>query len=111
MQVYALTEEEKAALSRHVAGDRVSVLANAVPTREVRSTDRKYDVALVSRLHPRKGIALACDVIRALLDRSPTVHVAIAGPDEGELQPVQALMSAFPGSVRYLGGLYVPRGA
>jgi len=88
-----------------VTGDRVSVLSNAVPAREAQRTDRRYDVAIVARLHPRKGVTLACDVIRAVLDRSPTVRVAVAGADEGELQAVHDLVSAFPGSVEYLGGL------
>jgi glycosyltransferase involved in cell wall biosynthesis len=59
----------------------------------------------VSRLHARKGIELAAEVVRALLGRCPSYRVAIAGADEGELHHVASLVAEFPDSVHYLGGL------
>jgi glycosyltransferase involved in cell wall biosynthesis len=103
--VYALTEDEKVALSSWIDDGRLSVLPNAVPAREAPAAHAKYDVVVVSRLHRRKGIALASDVVRALLSRSPSCQVAIAGADEGELPHVAALVAEFPDSVHYLGGL------
>jgi glycosyltransferase involved in cell wall biosynthesis len=103
--VYALTEDEKVALAGWIDGRRLSVLPNAVPAGKAPAAHGKYDVVVVSRLHRRKGIALACDVVRALLSRTPSSQVAIAGADEGELAHVAALVADFPDSVHYLGGV------
>ena len=103
--VYALTEEERAALSGWVDPHRLSVLSNAVPSRERRGAHEEYDLAIVSRLHRRKGIGLAADVVRSLLAGAPSRRVVIAGADEGELPHVTSLVADFPESVDYLGGL------
>jgi glycosyltransferase involved in cell wall biosynthesis len=107
-RVYALTAEEQQALQRRLGADRVSVLPNAVPPSETSGHAKKYDIAIVSRLHPRKGVGLACDVVRELLGRAPSLRAAIAGPDEGDAEPVNSLVAEFAESVEYLGPLSPP---
>jgi len=57
----------------------------------------------LGRLAGEKRIDILCSAFKQVVERDPTVHLVVAGPDQGELWRVFDLIERFTANVRYVG--------
>ena len=89
----------------------VELIPNGVPKHQpnLRLKDKEVKLVLyMSRLHHKKGVT---ELVKAWLESPLNLDegykLIIAGPDQGELKPIEALLGQYPDcNVKYIGPVY-----
>lgn len=93
--VFALSADERTELLRLTRGRvAVELLRNGIAASEALPSVARSRVLFLSRLHPRKGGRAFASASLALTHEFPSVLFTIAGPDEGDLTGIEALLNA-----------------
>lgn len=96
--VLTLSDEESAGVRQVQSDARVRTVRNGVTpiARVPETTSAGHEVLFLSRLHPRKRVMAFAEAAAEIAESHPAARFTVIGPDEGDLDRLQALMARRP---------------